>query len=37
MSDDTLHHVIRGNVPFFWNARLSRLCMPIVRGVYLVH
>jgi hypothetical protein len=23
--------------PFFWNARLSRLCMPIVREVDLVH
>jgi len=23
--------------PFFWNARLSRLRMPMVRGVYLVH
>jgi len=23
--------------PFFWNARLSRLGMPMVRGVYLVH
>jgi len=23
--------------PFFWNAPLSRRCMPIVRGVYLVH
>jgi hypothetical protein len=23
--------------PFFWKARLSKLCMPIVRGVSLVH